>query len=138
MIFGLANDLLHHLRGALQKLMKRKLLMLLIATGTVLSAQISVGIRIGPPPVMRMERMNGRSPGANYMWIDGYWYPERNRYKWHKGYWTRAPYAGARWNAPRHDGQQFFDGYWSKDQDRFSHDHRWDRDRNNRDNDRRR
>ena len=84
--------------------MKRKLLLLMIAAGTMLSAQVSLGIRIGPPPVIRYERMDNRRPGPDYIWVDGYWYPERNKYKWHKGYWTRAPFGGARWIAPRHDG----------------------------------
>ena len=118
--------------------MKRKLLLLMIAAGTMLSAQVSLGIRIGPPPVIRYERMDNRRPGPDYIWVDGYWYPERNKYKWHKGYWTRAPFGGARWIAPRHDGGMFYNGYWGKDNDRYDHDHRWDRDRRDRDNDRRR
>ena len=38
---------------------------------------------------------------------------------------------------PRHDGQQYFDGYWEGDRGQVTHDHRWDRDKNrNRDYDR--
>jgi hypothetical protein len=72
-------------------------------------------------------------PGPDFVWVDGYWYPSGGRYKWHAGYWTRPPYEGARWVAPHHDGQQFFDGYWGGDRGRLEHDHRWDRDRRNRD-----
>ena len=117
--------------------MKHKLLLLLVAAGAVLSAQVSVGIRIGSPPSPRIERRDTRQPGSDYVWIDGYWYPDRNHYKWHKGYWTRAPFAGARWAPPRYDGGSFYVGYWQKDNDRFDHNHQWDRDRDRRDRDRR-
>ena len=63
------------------------------------------------------------------MWVEGYWYPVGNRYKWHDGYWTRPPYAGARWIGPHHDGERFYEGYWESDRGRYEHDHRWDRDR---------
>jgi len=48
----------------------------------------------------------------------------------HAGYWTRLPYAGARWVAPRYEGQRYYTGYWEGDRGRVEHDHRWDRDRN--------
>ena len=114
--------------------MKRKLLLLMIAAGTMLSAQVS--IRIGPPPAIRYEVIDNRRPGPDYIWVDGYWYPEKKKYKWHQGYWTRAPFGGARWIAPRHEGGMFYNGYWGKDNDRYDHDHRWDRDRDDRDNNR--
>ena len=76
--------------------MKTKLLVLiLLATGAAF-AQISLGIRIGRPPEARVMRMQPRSPGPDYLWIGGYWYPNGNHYKWHDGYWSRPAYAGAR------------------------------------------
>jgi len=63
------------------------------------------------------------------VWVEGYWYPVKRHYKWHDGYWTRPPYAGALWIAPRYDRELFFEGYWESDLRRFEHDHRWDRDR---------
>jgi hypothetical protein len=42
-------------------------------------------------------------------------------------------YGGARWVAPHHDGDRYFDGYWDGDNGRRDHDHRWDRDRRYRD-----
>jgi hypothetical protein len=97
--------------------------------GSPVDAQVSIGIRIGPPPAPRVVRVQPRRPGPDYVWIEGYWYPAGNRYQWHNGYWTRPPYAGARWVAPHHDGQQFFTGYWEGDRGRLEHDHRWDRSR---------
>jgi hypothetical protein len=91
-------------------------------------AQVSLGIRIGPPPRPRVYRVP-RSPGAGYVWVDGYWYPVGNRYVWHQGYWSYPPYQGARWIGPRYEGGQFYNGYWEGDRGRFEHDHRWDRDR---------
>jgi YXWGXW repeat-containing protein len=119
-------------------MMKQLLATLLLAGGT-LFGQVSIGIRIGAPPPPRVVRVRPPGPGSDFFWVDGYWYPVGNRYRWHEGYWTRPPYGGARWIAPRHDGERFFDGYWEGDRGRFEHDHRWDRDRDRdwRDRDRR-
>lgn len=101
----------------------------LLLSSTILSAQFSVGVRIGSPPPIRVERVRPRSPGEGFVWVDGYWYPNGGRYAWHKGYWTRPPYSGARWIGPRHDGQMFYEGYWEGDRGKYGHDHRWDRGR---------
>jgi hypothetical protein len=116
---------------------KTKLLaLILLATGAVF-AQLSIGVRIGAPPPVRMMRVQPQSPGPGYAWIGGYWYPNGNHYRWHEGYWTRPAYAGARWVEPRHDGQRYFAGYWDGGHGRIEHDHRWDRERgHNRDFDR--
>ena len=114
--------------------MKTALLaVVLLVAGSAFGAQISLGIRIGPPPPPRVVRVLPPRPGAEFIWIDGYWFAEGRRYKWHDGYWTRPPYSGARWVGPHHDGQQFFAGYWEGERGRLEHDHRWDHDRKNRD-----
>ena len=112
---------------------------ILLMGGSAFGSQVSFGIRIGPPPPPRVVRVVPQRPGPDYVWIDGYWYPDGGRYRWHSGYWTRAPYGGARWIAPRHDGQEFYNGYGEGDRGRMEHDHRWDRDRDRdfRDRDRR-
>jgi hypothetical protein len=112
------------------------LAVMLLASGSVIGAQVSFGIRIGPPPQPRVVRVLPPQPGPEFVFVDGYWYPSGRHYKWHEGYWTRPPYEGARWVAPHHDGQQFFEGYWEGDRGHLEHDHRWDRDRRNRDYDR--
>jgi hypothetical protein len=99
----------------------------------VKAAQLEVGINIGRPPAVRVERET-RSPGTGYVWLAGYWYPAaNNKYAWHAGYWTRPPYEGASWVAPRHDGKQYYAGYWQGDRGRTEHNHASDRDKNNRD-----
>jgi hypothetical protein len=110
--------------------MKKTLLALLLLVGGTSFAQLSIGVRIGPPPPPRIVHARPRAPGPDYFWVDGYWYPVGGRYRWHNGYWTRPPYGGARWIGPRYEGGQFFEGYWEGDRGRFDHDHRWDRDRN--------
>src|ERR1700675_3131090 len=106
--------------------MKKKLLVCaLLIIGSVCSAQVSLGVRIGAPPPPRVVRVRPVSPGPDYYWVDGYWYPVGNRYRWHDGYWTRPPYGGAHGVGPRHDGERFFDGYWEGDRGRRDHDHRW-------------
>jgi hypothetical protein len=113
--------------------MKTKLLSIVLLAAGALSAQVSLGIRIGPPPPPRVVRVHPAAPGPGYLWVEGYWYPVGNHYRWHDGYWTRPPYDGARWVGPRHDGQYFIDGHWEGDRGRFDHDHRWDRERRERD-----
>ncbi len=97
---------------------------MLLACGSIFSAQLS--IRIGPPPALRVERHRPPSPGPDYVWVDGYWYPVNGHYTWHRGYWTRPPYAGARWIGPRYERDEYYNGYWEGDRGRIDHDHRWD------------
>src|SRR5262245_21461074 len=78
-----------------------KKILLALLLGLPAFAQVSIGIRIGPPPRPRVVRVVPARPGPDYSWIDGYWYPVGTRYVWHSGYWTRAPYPAARWIAPR-------------------------------------
>ena len=109
--------------------MKKSLLwvMLFVAVGSSAFSQVSIGIAIGPPPPPRVVRVLPQRPGPEFIWVEGYWYPVGRHYKWHAGYWTRPPYAGARWVVPHHDGQRFFAGYWEGDHGRREHDHHWDR-----------
>jgi hypothetical protein len=95
--------------------------------------QVSIGIQIGPPPPPRVVRVLPPRPGPEFMWVQGYWYPVGNHYKWHDGYWTRPVYPAARWMAPHYEGGRYFAGYWDGDRGRREHDHRSDRDRRNRD-----
>ena len=92
-------------------------------------AQVSIGIRIGPPPAPRALYARPVRPGPDYFWVDGYWYPAGGHYRWHQGYWTRPPYDGARWIGPRYEGGQFYNGYWEGSRGRVEHNHGWDRDR---------
>jgi len=109
--------------------MKKTFLGLMLLAGlSICSAQVSIGVRIGPPPPPRVVRVLPPRPGPDFIWVDGYWFAAGNRYRWHDGFWTRPPYAGARWIGPHHDGERFFDGYWEGDRGRREHDHRWDRD----------
>ena len=64
--------------------------MMLLVGGSAPAAQISVGIRTGPPPPPRVVRVVPQNPGPDFVWVEGYWYPVGNHYKWHEGYWTRA------------------------------------------------
>lgn len=109
--------------------MKQKLLaLLLLAGGSIFGADVSIGIRIGPPPPPRVVHFRSVSPGPDFVWVDGYWYPVGNHYKWHDGYWTRPVYPGARWVTPHHDGDRYYEGHWEGEHGRRGHDHRWDRD----------
>jgi hypothetical protein len=105
------------------------LTVILLGIGSSVHAQVSIGIRIGPPPEPRVVYAPPPNPGPQFVWVEGYWYPVGNHYKWHNGYWTRPPYEDARWVGPRHDGERFYPGYWDGEHGRFEHDHHWDRER---------
>jgi len=107
---------------------KKLLLLMLVIAGSSAFSQVSIGITIGPPPPPRVVRVLPPSPGPEFTWVEGYWYPVGHHYKWHAGYWTRPPYPGARWVAPQHDGERFFEGHWDGERGRREHDHHWDRD----------
>jgi hypothetical protein len=93
------------------------------------NAQISFGIQFGtPPPPPRAYRV-APMPGPDYVWVEGYWYPQGNRYRWHDGYWTRPPQPGSYWVAPYWQGGRYYEGYWGTPRGDFRHDHRWDKDR---------
>ena len=112
-----------------QTMKKTFLSLMLLTAASICSAQVSIGVRIGPPPPPRVVRVQPVRPGPDYVWVDGYWYAAGNRYRWHDGYWTRPPYPAARWVMPRYDSDRFYGGYWEGDRGRFEHNHRWDRDR---------
>src|SRR3954464_1899609 len=107
--------------------MRSKLTVLMLLAAGAVYAQFNIGVRIGSPPPARVVRVQPRSPGADYAWIAGYWYPVGNHYKWHDGYWTRPTYSGAQWVAPRYEGNRYYAGYWQGERGQMGHDHRWDR-----------
>ena len=96
-------------------------------------SQVSIGIMIGAPPGPRVIAVRPPCPEPEfedaYVWVDGYWYPAAGHYYWHRGYWTRPPYAGAIWVVPRYDDGRYYGGYWRGPRGRFEHDHHWDRER---------
>jgi hypothetical protein len=95
-------------------------------------AQISFGIQLGAPPPPRAYVVPAQ-PGPEFVWVEGYWYPQAGRYLWHDGYWSRPPYEGAYWVAPYHDRGRYVAGYWDGPHGRFEHDHRWDHEAERRD-----
>ena len=111
---------------------------ILLACGSAYAVQISFGIAIGPPPPPRVVHVIPRRPGPDFLWIEGYWQPVENHYRWHDGYWVRPPFAGGFWVSPRYDGRSYYNGYWERgnrwtsrdrDYDRY-YDRGRDRDRN--------
>ena len=121
---------------------------LVLLMSSAASAQVSVGVSIGhpapvvieepapvviePPPPPRTYSVAPR-PSPEFVWVEGYWYPQGHHYSWHDGYWTRPPYAGAYWVAPYYARGAYVSGYWGGPRGRFDHDHRWDNDRDRRD-----
>ena|SRR6516162_8671918 len=102
---------------------------ILITAASMCAADFSIGVTIGSPPPPRVVVVVPPSPAPGYIWVQGYWYPNGNHYKWHDGYWTRPPYEEAHWVEPRHDGERYYHGYWDGEHGRREHDHHWDHDR---------
>ena len=113
--------------------MRSKFLALMLLAGASAFGQVSIGVMIGHPPppprVVEVEVMPP-SPAPECLWVEGYWFPVGNHYKWHPAYWTRPAYPGAQWMAPRYDGGRYYHGYWAGNAGRREHDHHWDHDRN--------
>jgi hypothetical protein len=99
---------------------------LILLPASAARAQLNFDIRIGPPPAPRAYRVPPQ-PGPDYVWVEGYWYPQGSRYHWHNGYWTRPPFAGAYWVAPYHADGHYYTGRWEDGRRNVRHDHRWDR-----------
>ena len=109
----------------------------LMLCGTNVHAQVSIGVTIGqapPPPVVYRVPPQ---PGPEFVWVEGYWYPHGHKYRWHDGYWTRAPFPNAYWVQPYYAGGRYYAGYWESGPHRIEHDHHWDRDHDRRDYERR-
>jgi hypothetical protein len=105
---------------------------LLLGTGSAAHGQVSIGVQIGQPPPPRVYVVPAR-PNPEFVWVEGYWYPQGHHYKWHEGYWTRPPYADAYWVEPYYARGVYVAGYWEGGRGRFEHDHHWDGDRDRRD-----
>jgi len=109
----------------------------LILLGSTADAQVSIGVTIGQPPPPPVVYRVPPQPAPEFVWVEGYWYPHGHKYRWHDGYWTRAPFADAYWVAPYYAGGQYYAGYWESGPKRIDHDHHWDRDHDRRDYERR-
>lgn len=96
------------------------------------TAQVSIGVTIGQPPPPQVYRVPPQ-PAPEFVWVEGYWYPQGNHYRWHDGYWTRAPFAGAYWVSPYYERGHYYNGYWEEGRVRVEHDHHWDKDHDRRD-----
>lgn len=113
----------------MRNLVKLAVLLGLVLGASPARAQVSFGFSFGqPPPAPRVYRVPPQ-PGPDYVWVNGYWYPERGRYAWHDGYWAHPPYADAYWVEPYWDGRAYVGGYWESGRGRFQHDCFWNRER---------
>lgn len=69
-----------------------------------------------PPPVIVEQRP--APPSASYIWIDGYWVWNNQKYNWQGGHYAVPPQAGVVWVAPRYDhdahGYRYTPGQWKK------------------------
>ena len=96
----------------MRKLLLTFPVMVLLAAGSTVSAQVSVGIQIGtpPPPPRAYKVPPQRSP--NEEWVEGYWEPHGSKYRWHDGHWANPPRTGAYWQQPYYNNGRYYKGAW--------------------------
>ncbi len=90
------------------------LLALTLSAGTVLRADISFSLTIGPPPMPVYEQP--APPDAGFLWEPGFWSWGDDGYFWVPGTWVMAPEPGLLWT-PGYWGWEggayrFHQGYW--------------------------
>jgi hypothetical protein len=101
----------------------------LLLAGLTASAGAQIGVYIGtPPPPIRYEE-RGPIPYPGAYWVEGYWEPVGNHYRWVRGRWDRPPYPNAYYTHGHWDhydrGWRYHPGRWDHDDE---HDHHHDDD----------
>ena len=112
----------------MRNLLKIAAVLGLLFVSSPASAQVSFGIQVGRPPAPRAYVVPAR-PGPDYVWVEGYWYPEGGQYRWHDGYWSRPALNEGYWVEPYYLNGRYVAGYWENGSRRVDHDHRSDRGR---------
>ena len=67
----------------------------LLIAPAVSSASVFVSVNFAPPPIPVYEQPY--CPGADYIWVPGYWAWGPEGFFWVPGYWVLAPFIGALW-----------------------------------------
>lgn len=95
----------------------------LLATGFVIAGTFLTGCAAHGayysgyygPPAPRYGVV-GVAPGPGYVWAQGYWDRDGDRWAWREGRWMRPPRARAVWVAPRWERHgrnwRFHEGRW--------------------------
>jgi hypothetical protein len=74
------------------------------------------GVAVAGPPPQPMQEVRVAAPGAQVVWVAGYWHWTGMQYTWIPGHWDRPP-PGALWRVPRYtvrEGTYFYEpgGWW--------------------------
>jgi hypothetical protein len=81
-------------------------------------------VREAPPPPVVERRPS--APSREYIWIDGYWNWNGDKYVWERGHWARPPRERTVWVAPRYErherGYRYTPGQWREEQQERSRD----------------
>jgi hypothetical protein len=95
----------------MRKLLPTLSVAMVLAASELVSAQVSVGIQIGPPPAPRTYKVPRRS-NPDREWVEGYWEPQGSKYRWHNGQWVKPPRPGAYWQEPYYADGRYYKGSW--------------------------
>ncbi len=86
-----------------------------VAVSAAALAGCAVGLAVPGPPPGPLVEVRGVTPGASFVWVDGYW-SWRSRWVWVPGSWAAPPHPRAVW-VPGHwfrrgAGWRWAPGFW--------------------------
>ena len=75
-----------------------------------------VAYSVPPPPAPYAVGAVGYAPGPGYVWVDGFWNLNGNRWAWVNGRWAVPPHGHAHWDRDRWErhgnGWRYHRGHW--------------------------
>jgi hypothetical protein len=95
----------------MRKLLPTFWVMVLLAAGATVSAQVSIGVQIGAPPPPRAYKVPPQT-NPDHEWVEGYWEPHGSKYQWRNGHWAQPPRRGAYWEQPYYSNGRYYKGSW--------------------------
>jgi hypothetical protein len=82
-----------------------------LASPVLADLSLNLTIDAPPPPPRHEVIVESSRPGADFIWVNGYWDGSPGHYVWVAGRWNRPPHDHAQWVAP----------HWDRDHDGHYH-----------------
>ena len=85
------------------------------ASGCVMTTSGGLYVAVAPPaPIVEVRAVR---PGAEFVWVSGFYRWDGGDYRWVQGRWDRPPRRGARWEPGRWEqhgkrGWSYREGRW--------------------------
>lgn len=94
--------------------MKKLIAGLIVLTVLLSGCSATLGIKRShpAPPAPRLEAALYASPGADWVWCDGWWEWREHSWLWVGGSFQKRPWAGAVWIKTTWNGRRTVHGRW--------------------------